>query len=1296
MRAVPRAPQKYQVPQAQHAFGPVAYWLILGSILLLAAEALGQKILVAGGSPSLQGPYTSTAELFDPATNTWSFTTNTIPNAPPASVDGLCFPNMALLGNGQVLLAGGGCTDAGFTTNASSLYDPATNQWTATGTSTPNFMNFGRDQFGMVTLNGGMALAFAGCAGGCSGPNILGQYIYAVGLSAEVYDYSTNQWTTVASLTQIRGNLASSNLNQGAVVLQDGRVLTCDGTDGFVTPRTTCEIYDPGANTWSQTGAIGETGTHQLVLLSNGNVLTVMNNGISASLFDPVAGTWSVTGPLTSAQIGGQLVRLSDGRVLDCGGTDGQSVSINNVQIYDPSSGQWSVTGPMTTGRFYHLAVLLSDGRVLVAGGEDPNNAILASAEIFDPSVGTWSTTGPMGLQRTQANALNLLSDYLLTAMVSGGGTVSSTDSFLNCPSACVHYYPNNTPVTLNATPQSGWTFTGWSGDCSGTGPCNITMSQLRSVTANFTQTTYPLTVSANGSGTVTSTDRNINCPGVCGYGYTAGTPVTLIANPAQGWTFAGWSGACSGNGSCNVVVTQTLSVTATFTQSQGFHTLSVSISGAGSVTSTDQLINCPGACSATYPSNAQVVLNATPNTGATFAGWSGTCGGVGSCTVTMTQDQSLAATFTGQQDTVTHNFIGNDGEAPVAPLVSDLAGNLYGTTSAGGTYGVGTVFEISLDGNGGSTETVLCTFGNGSDGRNPYAGLILDNSGNLYGTTAYGGVFGFGTVFEISPDGNGGWTETVLYNFGNASDGQYPFAGLIFDNSGNLYGTTGNGGTFGFGTVFELSPNGNGGWAETVLHNFGNSSDGQNPYAGLIFDNSSNLYGTTAYGGIFGGGTTFELSPNGNGGWAETVTYNFGSGSDGDLPHAGLILDASGNLYGTTVYGGMFGRGTAFELSPYGNGGWVEAVLYDFGNGPDGQYPYAGLTFDNSGNLYGTTAAGGLYSGGTVFELAPSNSMAKNNKCCREKTRYSLGSRTDGLNPQAGVIFDNSGNLYGTTANGGTQNLGTVFQIRVVQIALTLQPALISGGQLSIARVALSQPAQTGGLGISISSQNPVVAHMQSLIVVPAGATSTAFAVRAAHVRQQTSVLISATSNFSQTSSILTVSPTRVHYSGPSGSEDSMPVTTPISRSQDPGAALEIKPPPVKLIFESASTKGGLILVSTLTVNEPAPPGGIDLALSSDNPRVAHVPSLVSIPAGATSTSFTITTSAVRQQTVVHITANADSSPTSETLTVNPTYVSPLRAHRNTKNCRGSGTNPQTQSRPRSPSGSLKQPKVE
>jgi len=322
------------------------------------------------------------------------------------------------------------------------------------------------------------------------------------------------------------------------------------------------------------------------------------------------------------------------------------------------------------------------------------------------------------------------------------------------------------------------------------------------------------------------------------------------------------------------------------------------------------------------------------------------------------------------------------------------------------------------------ATEKILHSFGGGSDGTYPTSALVVDASGHLYGTTFAGGAYGLGTAFELSPNAGGGWTEKILHSFGNGTDGGNLYAGLIFDASGNLYGTTYAGGAYGAGTVFELSPRTGGGWAEKILHNFGNGTDGANPCASLIFDAAGNLYGTTYQGGAYTSGTVFEMSPKAGGGWTEKTLHSFGKGTDGAKPFYGLIFDASGNLYGTTNLGGLYTYyGVAFELMPKVGADWMEKILHSFGNTGDGSNP-SGLIFDASGNLYGTTSSGGAGYLGTVFELTPSSGGD-----WTETLIFSFDF-TDGSDPHAGVIFDAAGNLYGVTDEGGASESGTAFEL--------------------------------------------------------------------------------------------------------------------------------------------------------------------------------------------------------------------------------------------------------------------------
>jgi uncharacterized repeat protein (TIGR03803 family) len=306
---------------------------------------------------------------------------------------------------------------------------------------------------------------------------------------------------------------------------------------------------------------------------------------------------------------------------------------------------------------------------------------------------------------------------------------------------------------------------------------------------------------------------------------------------------------------------------------------------------------------------------------------------------------------------------------------------------------------------------------------------MISDSSGNLYGTTRSGGDSDVGTVFKLAPTGSGGYTESVLHAFTGSSDGANPVGRLLMDSQGNLYGTTEFGGSNNTGTVFKLSPSG-GGYTESILYSFAAGSDGANPVACLIMDTTGNLYGTTAYGGgssINSNGTVFKLAPNGSGGYTESVLYRFTGGSDGANPFGGLIMDTAGNLYGTTYYGGgSQNDGDVFKLAPNGSGGYTESVLYSF-TGGDGANSLADLMLDTGGNLYGTTQSGGSNNSGTVFMLSPNGGGGYT-----ESVLYSFTAGSDGSVPTAGLIMDSTGSLYGTAAYSGSGGFGygTVFEI--------------------------------------------------------------------------------------------------------------------------------------------------------------------------------------------------------------------------------------------------------------------------
>ena len=391
------------------------------------------------------------------------------------------------------------------------------------------------------------------------------------------------------------------------------------------------------------------------------------------------------------------------------------------------------------------------------------------------------------------------------------------------------------------------------------------------------------------------------------------------------------------------------------------------------------------------------------------------------------------------QTESVLHSLRTIEGVSPVMGLVFDSAGNLYGAAEEGGSSNNGTVFELLPKAGGGWTEKTLFTFTGATTGSMPLASLVLDAAGNLYGTTKLGGARGAGVAFELTPSSSGRWTEKVLHTFGSGSDGAYPVGNLVFDHAGNLYGTTQGGGAHGNGqentggTAFKLTHKSGGTWTESVLYSFGaNSTDAVTPRANLVFDTGGNLFGTTTRGGVNHVGTVFKLTPQAGGIWKETIIHSFSrdfNTGDGYTPNAGVIFDHVGNLYGTTTFGGD-GGGVAFELSPAGSV-WTETVLYSFPFG-FGQptNSYSNLVFDAVGNLYGTTIYGGdaeVDEGfdGTVFELKPNG-----NGTWTKSDLYGFDS-VHGANPGIGaLVVDSSGKLYGATQAGGANKNGVVFQV--------------------------------------------------------------------------------------------------------------------------------------------------------------------------------------------------------------------------------------------------------------------------
>ena len=364
---------------------------------------------------------------------------------------------------------------------------------------------------------------------------------------------------------------------------------------------------------------------------------------------------------------------------------------------------------------------------------------------------------------------------------------------------------------------------------------------------------------------------------------------------------------------------------------------------------------------------------------------------------------------------TTLHSFTGADGSKSFAGLLQGKNGSLYGTTYFGGVKNDGEVFQVTTAGKL-TTLHSFCSTNGCADGEYSYAMPVQGADGNFYGTTYLGGSKGDGTVFKMSPSGS----LTTLHNFGGA-DGSQPLAGLAAGSDGNFYGTTNLGGSHGAGSVFKVTPSGQ----FTILHSFCSKAacaDGQSSYAGLIQASDGNLYGTTLSGGTQGHGTVFKITKGG----IFSTLYSFCAQSgcaDGEFPQTGLVQASNGNLYGTTILGGAYGSGTIFELTLSGALTTLYSACSQTGC-PDGNYLYAGLIQARDGNLYGIMQVGGAHNSGTIFKITLSGTLT---------TLYSFCSQpacADGQYPAAGLVQATNGNLYGTTADGGVHGDGTVFSI--------------------------------------------------------------------------------------------------------------------------------------------------------------------------------------------------------------------------------------------------------------------------
>jgi uncharacterized repeat protein (TIGR03803 family) len=376
----------------------------------------------------------------------------------------------------------------------------------------------------------------------------------------------------------------------------------------------------------------------------------------------------------------------------------------------------------------------------------------------------------------------------------------------------------------------------------------------------------------------------------------------------------------------------------------------------------------------------------------------------------------------------VIHSFGDGGGEYPATDLVVDATGTIYGTTTQGGGLNSGTVFALSPSGQGWS-ESVLYSFTSGSDGSQPYNGVTLDAQGNLYGTTVTGGTGqacegGCGVVYKLTKNGET-WSQSVLHSFTGGDDGSGPGAGLTIDPDGNLYGMTPTGGAFGLGVIYKMAPDGSGGWTHSVVHAFTGGADGATGSAGRLLLHGGRLYGVATVGGTHGKGTVFRLTPQTGGGWSLDTLYAFKGPPDGGLPYGAVVRDAAGRLYGTTYYDGAHGLGAVYQLTPTPSGPWKERVIHSFEGGWDGSYPVGHLNRDAAGNLYGTTSEGGDESCycGTIFKLTNVGAGQ-----WPHTVLHTFKGSPDGKYSYNGMARGFQGTLYGATVRGGADDDGVIF----------------------------------------------------------------------------------------------------------------------------------------------------------------------------------------------------------------------------------------------------------------------------
>jgi uncharacterized repeat protein (TIGR03803 family) len=947
------------------------------------------KVLVAGGDDFSLSPIAfASAELYDPISGTWA-PTGTM-NSRRSRFSSILLPN------GKVLVAGG-VQDAIHAIADVELYDPESEVWTP-GSS----MSTARASYAATLLANGKVLVTGG----------FGADFQAMA-DAELYDPATGIWANTGSMIVRR-------FDHAAALLPDGRVLVTGGQDETGIPICNSEIYDPVTETWSVTGALNEGRTgFTATVLPDGRVVTVGGEGVggtlsSTELYDSKARTWTATGSLSDARASATSSLLPDGRVLVTGGEDLGFEVLSTSEVYDPETAAWSLTGPMNDPRRKHTATLLPYGKVIVAGGVSTDQ-VLAGAELYDPASGQWTRTGSLTNGRFDHRATLLGGGEVLVA----GGTMGFDTNGLAVVTASAELFDPDTGI---------WAPTGM-----------MATNRFR----------FTMTLLADGK-VLAAGGANSNGPLACVEVYDPNTGQWTPANPMR-VPRVGHTATLLPNGKVLVAgglasqaepATNTLSSaelydpdTSTWTPTSAMiepradHTATllpsgnVLVAGGGlqtvsTFTTTAELYD---PATETWTATTPVIIGQESQTATLLrTGKVLIAGGSNRADADGTIAELYDLSGTTAPETMISNLVSfgsSNGLHPHGGLLLGPDGNFYGTTRDGGDNNAGTIFRFTADGE----LTSLFSF-NFTNGSAPQAGLTLGKDGNFYGTTSLGGPFDFGTIFRFSPNG----TLTTLASF-DGINGANPQCQLVMDDSGNFYGTAPEQGPNGFGTVFRVSADG----VLTTLVSF-NETNGASPEDGLTVGSDGSFYGTTANGGSSDMGTVFQVTPDG----LLTTLFSF-SNTNGTSPLGGVVQGSDGNLYGTTGFGGTnSGFGTIFKLATNG----ILTTLFDF-KLADGEIPSAKLVFGNDGNLYGTTTIGGFTGNnpgaagyGTVFRITTNGIF----------TPLILFDGTNGSNPQGPLALGKDGNLYGTTAHGGTSGGGTIFRVlSAVTVTTNLPPVV-------------------------------------------------------------------------------------------------------------------------------------------------------------------------------------------------------------------------------------------------------------